>query len=65
MPAEVFFNYLNRLMVSNPPAAADAEAMTKFAAIGVKPGGTFDLHEFDTQSRRSLPISPRVSWLKR
>ena len=48
MPAEVFFNYLNRLMVSNPPAAADAEAMTKFAAIGVKPGGTFDLHQFDT-----------------
>src|ERR1700722_18015199 len=37
MPAEVFFNYLNRLMVSNPPAAVDAEAMTKFAAIGVKP----------------------------
>lgn len=58
MPAEVFFNYLNRLMVDNPPATADAEAMAKFASVGVKPGGQFDPQQFDTAVRVFLAHLP-------
>ncbi len=35
MPAAAFFNYLNRLMVDNPPAPADAEAISKVCFSGV------------------------------
>jgi hypothetical protein len=51
MPIDVFFNYLNQLMVNNPPSAADAPAMAQFATIGVKPGGVFDLNQFDPAVR--------------
>ncbi|WP_405135326.1 DUF1254 domain-containing protein [Nocardia sp. NBC_01388] len=37
-----FFAKLNELMVADPPAAADAPAMERFAKIGVAPGGTAD-----------------------
>ncbi|MCU1642067.1 MAG: hypothetical protein JWN03_2342 [Nocardia sp.] len=42
MDGPTFFDKLNELMVANPPAAADASAMERFAAIGVTPGGTAD-----------------------
>lgn len=58
MPAAVFFNYLNRLMVNNPPAAADVEAMARFASVGVKPGGLFDPQQFDTTVRAFLTHLP-------
>jgi hypothetical protein len=58
MPAAAFFNYLNRLMVDNPPAPADAEAMARFASVGVKPGGLFDPQQFDTTVRAFLAHLP-------
>jgi hypothetical protein len=58
IPAAVFFNYLNRLMVDNPPAAADVEAMARFAWVGVKPGGLFDPQRFDTTVRAFLTHLP-------
>ena len=42
MDAATFFARLNTLMKDNPPAAADADAMMRFAAIGVVPGRPFD-----------------------
>jgi hypothetical protein len=43
MAAETFLARLNSLMKANPPAAADAEAVKKFAAIGIAPGQKFSL----------------------
>jgi hypothetical protein len=42
MDAASFFSRLNTLMKDNPPAAADADTMKRFAAIGVEPGKPFD-----------------------
>ena len=42
MGAATFFARLNTLMKDNPPAAADADAMKRFAGIGIAPGKPFD-----------------------
>ena len=47
MDAATFFARLNALMKDHPPAAADADAMKRFAAIGVAPGKPFDLAKLD------------------
>jgi hypothetical protein len=47
MDAATFFSRLNNLMKDNPPAAADAPALKRFAAIGVGPGKAFDLKGMD------------------
>jgi DNA sulfur modification protein DndE len=47
MPIDDFFNYLNCLMVINPPAEADREILERMAKIGVAPGAKFDLAKFD------------------
>ncbi len=53
-----FFNYINQLMVINPPKAADAPAMAEFAKIGVAPGAHFDLNSFDTATQAALKKLP-------
>ncbi len=60
MPIEAFFNYVNNLMVANPPAAADTPAMAKFAKIGVGPGLKFDLNSFDTATQTALKEIPKM-----
>ncbi|WP_084478056.1 DUF1254 domain-containing protein [Nocardia jejuensis] len=40
MDAAAFFQRVDALLAVNPPAAADADAMSRFAKIGVTPGGT-------------------------
>lgn len=39
---EQYFDLANKLMLLNPPSAADAEAVSAMAAIGVGPGLDFD-----------------------
>jgi len=54
MPAPAFFARLNALIKENPPAAADAEAMKKFAAIGIAPGQKFNVQDFDPAVKSAL-----------
>jgi hypothetical protein len=54
MPAPAFFARLNALMKENPPAAADAEAMKKFAAIGIAPGQKFNVQDLDPAVKSAL-----------
>jgi hypothetical protein len=54
MPAQTFFARLNSLMQENPPAAADAEALKRFASIGIAPGKQFRPKEFSSAARRAL-----------
>lgn len=42
MSPKEFFDTVNTLMLVNPPAAADADVLKKFAAINVGPGMAFD-----------------------
>lgn len=53
-----FFNYINALMVDNPPAAADSTVMTLFAKIGVAPGVKFDINSFDMAAQDALNKLP-------
>lgn len=47
MDAATFFGRLNRLMQDNPPAAADAPALERFAKLGIGPGKPFDGSKLD------------------
>ncbi|MCV9927164.1 DUF1254 domain-containing protein [Flavobacterium sp. LS1R49] len=58
IPVGEFFNYVNQLLVNNPPKAADAEAMKQFAMIGVKPGAKFNLSTFNASVQSILRTLP-------
>jgi DNA sulfur modification protein DndE len=58
MPVDEFFNYMNKLMVDNPPAADDKPALDKFAVIGIKPGGKFSLDSFSDNVKTALKSMP-------
>ena len=58
LPAADYFNYLNELLVKNPPFPADAPAIAEFKKIGIQPGGRFDLTAFDQQTQDALNALP-------
>jgi len=59
MPVDVFFNYVNTIMVDNPPPAADSSVLAMFAKIGVGPGLKFDLSAFDTATQEAIKELPK------
>lgn len=54
MDAKTFFARLNALMQGNPPAAADAEAVKRFAAIGLDPAKKFSIEGLDLAAKSAL-----------
>ncbi|CAG8777534.1 1161_t:CDS:1, partial [Racocetra fulgida] len=54
LDTSTFFNYLNTLMVNNPPADADANAMKLFSQICVAPGQHFDLTHFSNDVAEAI-----------
>src|SRR5499426_693935 len=50
LDAVTFFTRMNALMKENPPAAADAGVMKRFAAIGVASGKPFNLQNMELDS---------------
>jgi hypothetical protein len=55
-----FFARLNALMKDNPPAAADAAALKRFAAIGVAPGKPFDPAKLDPAVAKGVERGARA-----
>jgi hypothetical protein len=58
MDIYTYFNYLARLLKTNPPKAEDAAMVEKLARIGLVPGQDFDpstLGGLDTQTVESIP----------
>ncbi|MHB2170085.1 DUF1254 domain-containing protein [Alsobacter sp. R-9] len=55
MTAAEYFTLLAELMKKNPPAAADAPALTRFAKIGLVPGKSFDPQFVDRRWDKRLP----------
>jgi hypothetical protein len=59
LDAETFFKRLAALMVDNPPASADADALARFAAIGFVPGEPFSLDELGPEQRAAIEQAPQ------
>jgi len=62
-----YFNYLAKLMKTNPPAAADSALLAKMANIGIVPGQDFDpgkLGAFDKEAIRAVPKLAQVKILE-
>jgi hypothetical protein len=57
MDAAAFFGTLAELMVSNPPAAADAPILEKLKPIGLVPGRKFDAGRLDRGTLKALGTS--------
>jgi hypothetical protein len=55
MDAVAYFTLLCRLMKDNPPAAADAPALAKFAKIGIVPGQDFDATKLKADFLKRVP----------
>lgn len=55
MDAVQYFTLLANLMKANPPAAADAPALAKFASIGLVPGKDFDASKLRADFAKRIP----------
>jgi hypothetical protein len=60
MDASTFFGRLNALMSENPPRAADAAALKRFATVGIGPSRPFELRD-DPVVSRSIDGSVRTA----
>ncbi|OBJ43124.1 hypothetical protein A5630_19495 [Mycolicibacterium mucogenicum] len=62
LDARTFFNRLCALMVDYPGPEADAPALARFAAVGIKPGATVDnlpvdvLEAAAAEAKRQIPV---------
>lgn len=64
MSVNDYFNYLARLMKTNPPAAADAPMVEKMKAIGLEPGKDFDPSKLGAFDREAIKTVPKVAQVK-
>jgi hypothetical protein len=55
MDAVAYFTLLCKLMKDNPPAAADAPEVAKFASLGIVPGQDFDATKFKPDFVKRVP----------
>jgi hypothetical protein len=55
MDAVAYFTLLCKLMKDNPPAAADAPQLAKFAGIGIVPGQDFDATKLKADFVKRVP----------
>jgi len=59
-----YFNYLAKLMKTNPPAAADGPMLTRMAAIGLVPGKDFDPGKLGTFDQEVIKTVPKLAQVK-
>ena len=64
MSIDDYFNYLARLLKTNPPAAADAPIVEKMKAIGIEPGKDFDPSKLGGFDREAIKAVPKAAQLK-
>ncbi|MFE7801388.1 DUF1254 domain-containing protein [Nocardia sp. NPDC057440] len=63
MDGRAFFDRMSALMATDPPAAADADAMKRFAGIGITPGGNVD--KLDAAALDAAALDAAVTDAKR
>ena len=54
LSAELFFDNLNRLMLTNPPYAADAPMLEKLRPLGIAPGAPFSMVSWSPEVRAAI-----------
>jgi hypothetical protein len=59
-----YFNYLARLMKTNPPTAADSPMLEKMKAIGIEPGKDFDPSKLGAFDKEVIKTVPKVAQVK-
>jgi len=65
-----YFNLLAKLMVDNPPVAADAPMLARMAKIGIVPGKPFDRSKLGRAAAEAFAYVPKMAnekimlWLK-
>ena len=59
MPIDDFFNYLNRLLVNNPPLPDDESFMKKISKIGIGGGAKFDLSKYSLEEQNEMREIPK------
>lgn len=64
LSANEYFTLLAKLMVDNPPAAADAPMVARMARIGVVPGQSFDAGRLGAESATAVNEAPRMAFGK-
>ncbi|SKA31096.1 Uncharacterized conserved protein [Enhydrobacter aerosaccus] len=55
MDTAAYFTLLAELLKANPPAAADASALARFARLGLVPGKDFDAAKLDADFAKRIP----------
>ena len=64
MSVNDYFNYLAKLMKTNPPAAEDAPMVEKMKAIGLVPGQDFDPSKLGAFDKEAIKVVPKVAQVK-
>ena len=64
MSTATYFNYLAKLMKTNPPAADDAPIVAKMAQIGLIPGQDFDSSKLGGFDKEVIKTVPKMAQLK-
>jgi hypothetical protein len=70
LSADEYFDLLAKLLVNNPPAAADKPILEKMAKIGIVPGQPFDRSKLAPVAHEAFSLVPKVAnekimlWLK-
>ena len=64
MDVNTYFNYLARLMKTNPPALDDAPVVARMAKIGLVPGQDFDASKLGTFDKEAIKAVPKLAQLK-
>jgi hypothetical protein len=59
-----YFNYLAKLMKTNPPAPEDAPLVAKMAKIGLVPGQDFDASKLGVFDKEAIKAVPKLSQVK-
>lgn len=59
-----YFNYLARLLKTNPPTAADAAMVEKMKAIGLEPGKDFDPSKLGAFDKEVIKTVPKLAQVK-
>ena len=64
MDTAAYFNYLAKLMKTNPPSADDAPMVAKMAKIGLVPGQDFDPGKLGTFDKEVIKGVPKLAQVK-
>ena len=64
LSTEEFFNYLAKLMKTNPPTAQDAPIVARMAKIGLVPGQDFDASKLSAIDEESIKAVPKLALLR-